>query len=83
MSEIKKGRYRHYKGKDYLVLGEVTHSETMEHMILYIPLYGEFRMFARPKDMFLEEVDMPEYHYKGPRFRFIVDDEGKTEGGTL
>lgn len=78
MSEIKKGRYRHYKGKEYVVIGEVAHSETKERMVLYIPLYGEFRMFVRPKDMFLETVDMPEYNHKGPRFRFIVNDEHKT-----
>ena len=74
MLEIKKGRYRHYKGKDYLVIGEVTHSETNECLVLYIPLYGEFRMFVRPKNMFLEEVDMPAYNYKGPRF-LLVDNE--------
>ena len=72
MPEIRKGIYQHYKGKQYLVLGEVTHSETIEPMVLYIPLYGEFRMFARPKDMFLEEIDKPEHHYKGPRFRFVA-----------
>lgn len=53
MSEIKKGRYRHYKGKDYLVIGEGYHHETREPMVLYVPLYGEFRIEIRPKDMFL------------------------------
>ncbi|PJE64912.1 MAG: DUF1653 domain-containing protein [Candidatus Ryanbacteria bacterium CG10_big_fil_rev_8_21_14_0_10_43_42] len=71
MGEIQKGIYKHYKGKMYLVLGEVTHSETMGKMVLYIPLYGAFRMFVRPKDMFLEEVTMPEYDYTGPRFLFV------------
>ena len=73
--EIKKGRYRHYKGNDYLVIGEGCHHETREPMVLYVPLYGEFRIEIRPKEMFLEEVDMPEYNYKGPRFRYIVEDE--------
>ena len=71
MSEIIKGRYRHYKEKDYLVLGEATHSETGEQMILYVPLYGTFRMMVRPKEMFLGGVDSPENNYKGPRFRLL------------
>lgn len=71
IGKIEKGVYRHFKGKDYLVLGEVSHSESQETLVLYAPLYGRFRLIVRPKAMFLEEVDKPEYNYKGPRFQYI------------
>ena len=71
MERIKKGIYQHFKGNGYLVLGEVTHSETREILVLYIPLYGKFQMFVRPKAMFLEEVNEPGLNYTGPRFRYI------------
>ena len=41
MEEIKPGRYRHFKGGEYEVLGLATHSETEEPMVVYRPLYGE------------------------------------------
>lgn len=71
--KIKKGIYRHFKGRDYLVLGEALHSETQEILVIYVPLYGEFRLVVRPKAMFLEGVDKPEYNYKGSRFRYISE----------
>ena len=71
MEKIRKGVYRHFKGNQYLVLGEATHSETREVLVLYIPLYGKFQILVRPKEMFFDEVDRPELNYKGPRFRYI------------
>lgn len=56
---IKTGRYRHYKGRDYQVLALVQHSETEEIMVLYRPLYGspESRsLWVRPLAMFNERV---------------------------
>lgn len=50
------GRYRHYKGKDYSVLGFARHSETEEWMVLYVPLYGEGGYWVRPLAMFTETV---------------------------
>lgn len=50
------GRYRHYKGKDYSVLGFARHSETLETLVLYVPLYGEGGYWVRPLAMFLETV---------------------------
>ncbi|MEK7197884.1 MAG: DUF1653 domain-containing protein [Patescibacteria group bacterium] len=71
MEKIRKGIYQHFKGNRYLVLGEVTNSETRETLVLYIPLYGNFQMLVRPKAMFLDDVDKPELNYKGLRFRYV------------
>lgn len=56
MQSIPVGRYRHYKGKDYSVLGFARHSETEEVMVLYVPLYGEGGYWVRPLTMFTENV---------------------------
>lgn len=53
---VKNGFYQHYKGKLYEVLGEATHSETLEEMVVYRALYGNFGLWVRPKKMFLENV---------------------------
>ena len=50
------GKYRHYKGNDYEVIGVATHSETREPMVVYRPLYGEMGLWVRPLAMFMEEV---------------------------
>lgn len=50
------GRYRHYKGNEYEVLGTGTHTETGEHFVVYKALYGDGRMWLRPVSMFLETV---------------------------
>jgi hypothetical protein len=56
--EIKAGPYRHYKGKDYIVYFVVTHSETMEEMVLYQAAYGAGGMWVKPLVMFNEEVEV-------------------------
>ena len=56
MNPIPLGRYRHYKGKDYSVVGFARHSETEEVLVLYVPLYGEGGYWVRPLAMFTEEV---------------------------
>ncbi len=53
------GRYRHYKEKDYLVLGVARHSETEEEFVVYRPLYDEFGLWVRPREMFMSMVDTP------------------------
>ncbi|HEY4542594.1 MAG TPA: DUF1653 domain-containing protein [Noviherbaspirillum sp.] len=58
------GRYRHYKGYEYEVLGVVRHSETLEPMVLYRPLYNDSGMWVRPYAMFIEDVEVD-----GVRFR--------------
>jgi hypothetical protein len=55
--DIAQGIYRHYKGKDYLVYGVATHSETEEKLVVYRSLYGEYRLTVRPLTMFLENVN--------------------------
>ncbi len=52
------GRYRHYKGNDYEVLGVVRHSETLEPLVLYRPLYNDSGLWVRPFSMFFEVVDV-------------------------
>jgi hypothetical protein len=70
MQEIRPGRYRHFKGNEYTVLGVARHSETMEELVVYRPEYGDKGLWVRPKQMFLETVE------KGgkivPRFEYIA-----------
>lgn len=56
MQTIPLGLYRHYKGKDYSVVGFARHSETKETMVLYVPLYGDGGYWVRPLTMFTETV---------------------------
>jgi len=58
MHPIPLGRYRHYKGKDYSVVGFARHSETGETMVLYVPLYGEGGYWVRPLGMFTGNVSV-------------------------
>jgi len=50
------GRYRHYKGRDYEVIGVARHSETLEPVVVYRPLYGEGALWVRPHAMFVGSV---------------------------
>jgi len=54
--EIKPGRYRHYKGNYYEVLGVARHSETEELLVVYRCLYGDHSLWVRPLAMFMENV---------------------------
>ncbi|MEF2784084.1 MAG: DUF1653 domain-containing protein [Clostridium sp.] len=67
--EIKMGKYRHFKGKDYSVLYVATHSETLEKYVVYRQLYGEGGVWVRPLSMFTEEVEVD--GKKVPRFTYI------------
>lgn len=69
MEEIRPGRYRHFKGNEYRVLGTARHSETMEPMVVYQALYGEGGLWVRPAAMWNERVVRD--GYDGPRFTFI------------
>ena len=66
---IELGKYRHYKGNYYEVLGVVRHSETLEELVLYKQLYGEGGLWVRPLLMFIETV-MIEGQTK-PRFEKV------------
>ena len=69
MEELKIGKYRHFKGKEYQLLALATHSETLEPMVVYRALYGERGIWVRPAAMWSEIVDRDGYH--GPRFRYV------------
>ena len=57
MESIKPGRYRHFKGKEYEVLGIARHSETKEELVVYRALYGDFGLWVRPVSMWNETVE--------------------------
>ncbi|MFG0296630.1 MAG: DUF1653 domain-containing protein [Maioricimonas sp. JB045] len=65
------GRYRHYKGNDYIVIGVARHSENEEELVVYRTDYGEKSLWVRPRTMFEETVDVD--GERVPRFRFISD----------
>ena len=69
MDEIKLGKYRHFKGNEYEVIGIAKHSETLEPMIIYKALYGEGGYWVRPASMWNETVERDGITYK--RFTFI------------
>jgi len=56
MSEPRPGKYRHYKGGEYEVVGVARHSETDEALVVYRPLYGEGGLWVRPLAMFTGSV---------------------------
>lgn len=70
--DIKPGRYRHFKGREYEVIGVASHSETLESMVVYRALYGEGGLWVRPAAMWTEQVERD--GYSGPRFVYIGDD---------
>ncbi|SHJ69443.1 Protein of unknown function [Anaerobranca californiensis DSM 14826] len=71
MSIIVGGRYRHYKGKEYQVLHIGKHTETLEELVVYKCLYGDYSVWVRPKKMFEELVEIE--GKKVPRFSLIKE----------
>ena len=69
MSEIKLGKYRHFKGKEYEVIGIAKHSETLAPMVVYRALYGEDGLWVRPAEMWDEIVERDGKRF--PRFAYI------------
>ncbi len=68
---VKTGRYRHYKGNEYVVLGVARHSETDERLVVYRADYGEKGLWVRPLAMFEETVELDGREV--PRFEFLSD----------
>lgn len=68
-SEIRPGKYRHFKGKEYEVIGTARHSETLELMVVYQALYGEFGLWVRPASMWNETVERDGKTYQ--RFTYM------------
>ncbi|MBQ8358421.1 MAG: DUF1653 domain-containing protein [Oscillospiraceae bacterium] len=69
--DIKIGKYRHFKGKEYRVIGIAKHSETLEPMVVYQALYGDEGLWVRPAAMWNDIVDKEGYY--GPRFQYIEE----------
>jgi hypothetical protein len=67
---LKPGRYQHYKGQFYQVIDTATHSETLETLVVYRPLYGEQKLWVRPYEMFIEMVEHQGEHVA--RFTYIA-----------
>lgn len=68
--DIRLGRYRHYKGQLYEVIGLARHSESLEWLVVYRALYGNFGLWVRPAGMFTETIEIaglpvPRFEYLG------------------
>lgn len=70
--DIRPGRYQHYKGQDYEVIGIARHSETEEELVVYRCLYGDLSLWVRPLSMFRENVTVAGEQV--PRFARIDKD---------
>lgn len=70
-AEPRPGRYRHYKGGEYRVVGIARHSETMELLVVYNLLYGDGGLWVRPAAMFTGTVEIN--GVRQPRFAFVAD----------
>ncbi len=73
MSSLRLGRYRHFKGRDYEVLGVARHSETLEEFVVYRPLYGDRGLWVRPLRMFTETVERD--GKRQPRFVYVGQEQ--------
>lgn len=73
IAQIRPGRYRHFKGKEYQVLGIARHSETLEPLVVYRALYGEGGLWARPASMWLKTVERD--GGTQPRFALVQEAE--------
>lgn len=74
MQDLKLGKYQHYKGTFYEVIGMARHSETLEELVMYRALYdskkfGKNVLWVRPKSMFFENVTID--GKKVPRFKYV------------
>lgn len=78
-NQIPPGRYRHYKGNEYTVVGTARHSETLEELVVYRQEYGEHGLWVRPKQMFGETVKLDGGEV--PRFQALGSSSQPIGGG--
>lgn len=69
METIRPGRWRHFKGNEYEVIGVAQHSETLEPLVVYRALYGDGGLWVRPASMWLETVERDGQRF--PRFTYV------------
>lgn len=69
MTDLPLGLYQHYKGNYYNVIELCRHSETLEELVAYQALYGDYGLWVRPLKLFLESVELDGQAL--PRFKFI------------
>lgn len=69
--EVKLGKYRHFKGNEYEVIGIAKNSETLEEFVVYKALYGNYDLWIRPIEMFTETIEKD--GIKQERFKYIGD----------
>lgn len=67
--ELRPGRYRHFKGREYRLIGLARHSETLELLVVYQALYDDQALWVRPAEMWLELVEKDDQMV--PRFTYI------------
>ncbi|MBE6603067.1 MAG: DUF1653 domain-containing protein [Ruminococcaceae bacterium] len=73
--ELRLGRYRHFKGMEYEVIGVAKHSETLEDMVVYRALYGDGGLWVRSASMFLETIEREGRLVQ--RFTYLGDEAAK------
>ena len=82
--DLQPGRYRHFKGGEYALIGVAHHSETMEELVVYRALYGEQGLWVRPASMWTELVErngvrVPRFTYIGPYHGTNQDTQGQEQ----